>query len=435
MKKLLKLAVMAVGALSFQSAYAFHSGGVAECNGCHTMHNSFEGVAHDDDMAQFSSGPYLLKGNDQSSACLNCHSGPTLSGYHVATEPHTGGVNPGQAPVNLTPGGDFSWVKNTYTWTPRSGTTETSLGDRHGHNVVAADFGFAADGTLDEAPGGTYPAASLGCQSCHDPHGKFRRLADGSIVNGKAEPTLPIRGSGSYFTSADPVTDVYAVGVYRILGGLGYQPKSMVGNAAAPAFTEQVPAAVAPSSYNRTEAVTQTKVAYGSNMSEWCANCHGQIHQSGYNSGQPGLTHPAANEEVLDSFIVSNYNVWVKTGDLSGTVATAWNSLVPFEEGTADYAILKGKAADLSGPESGTENVMCLSCHRAHASGFDSMLRWSMAYEFITQGDAAGVPSWTGAAVARGKTATEQEAAYYGRTAASFAPYQRGLCNKCHVKD
>ena len=55
---------------------AFHSGGVAECGGCHSMH------------AAKSSGGLLLVGTDQSSTCLSCHqhagdTGP--SSYHVST--------------------------------------------------------------------------------------------------------------------------------------------------------------------------------------------------------------------------------------------------------------------------------------------------------------------------------------------------------------
>ena len=54
--KFTKIAVAAVFAFAYGNAYAFHSGGVAECNGCHTMHNSLEGVAADADLAQFSAG-------------------------------------------------------------------------------------------------------------------------------------------------------------------------------------------------------------------------------------------------------------------------------------------------------------------------------------------------------------------------------------------
>ena len=40
---------------------AFHSGGVAECGGCHSMHSPKPG------------GQYLLVGTDGASTCLSCH--------------------------------------------------------------------------------------------------------------------------------------------------------------------------------------------------------------------------------------------------------------------------------------------------------------------------------------------------------------------------
>jgi len=40
----LAAALLAVGAAG--PARAFHSGGVGECDGCHSMHNSFEGSAN-----------------------------------------------------------------------------------------------------------------------------------------------------------------------------------------------------------------------------------------------------------------------------------------------------------------------------------------------------------------------------------------------------
>src|SRR5512143_1773661 len=69
------------------SALAFHSGGVAECEGCHSMHNSFEGSANVTGMAQYQSGPFLLKAQDQSGSCLNCHEAADTkgSGYHIST--------------------------------------------------------------------------------------------------------------------------------------------------------------------------------------------------------------------------------------------------------------------------------------------------------------------------------------------------------------
>ncbi len=91
-------------------------------------------------------------------------------------------------------------MKKTMTGSIR-GTLTTWDGDRHGHNIIAADFGYTADKIQTVAPGGTYPAANLACSSCHDPHGKYRRFADGTI----STTGLPIFGSGSYTNSAAPI--------------------------------------------------------------------------------------------------------------------------------------------------------------------------------------------------------------------------------------
>jgi hypothetical protein len=432
--KFLKVAVMAAIALAYGSAYAFHSGGVAECEGCHSMHNSFEGEANVTNRAlSEGSGPYLLKANDQSGACLNCHSGPTLSSYHVDTS----GVA-GTTPVNLTPGGDFSWLKITTTFAVR-GSTYTGHGERRGHNIVATDFGYSADPTpgMSVAPGGTYPAANLACSSCHDPHGRYRRFADGTI----AKTGLPIFNSGSYNNSKDPIAGVSAVGVYRILGGTGYQPKSLTGNFA---FANQVPAAVAPSSYNRSETTAgtnvQTFVAYGQGMSEWCANCHTAFLSNGYTSGMAGLRHPAGNSAKLPAFIVANYNSYVSSGIMTnGDVNKAYSTLTPFEVGSSDYSVLKPRANLVASDRTATtaNNAACVSCHRVHAGGFESMLRFFYLNEFMTIADATNKPIYAAAnsAIGAGLTEAQQQRAYYDRGAEVFGPYARMQCNKCHAKD
>src|SRR6266540_1966737 len=151
------------------SALAFHDGGVATCDGCHTMHNSYKGAkmtvgGANNSNGTFQSNAYLLKGSDQSSTCLNCHASSTAGGYKVATNPVPAA---GSAPLQYGPGGDFAWMQKDYTWTnPRAGSSPK---DRHGHNINAADFGYTADATLTVAPGGTYPRESLACSSCHDP--------------------------------------------------------------------------------------------------------------------------------------------------------------------------------------------------------------------------------------------------------------------------
>src|SRR5512141_44725 len=120
-------ALMLLVVLAGSRGEAFHSGGVAECGGCHSMHagkNSF-----------------LLVGSDASSTCLTCHMHPgdtAPSSYHIATA--DADMSAETAPLQRTPGGDFGWLRKSYSWVPRTGAaTETSPGERHGHNIIAAD--------------------------------------------------------------------------------------------------------------------------------------------------------------------------------------------------------------------------------------------------------------------------------------------------------
>ncbi len=414
------------------TGHAFHDGGVAACEGCHTMHNSLNGAAMTTAFSQYQTGPYLLKGTDQSSTCLNCHehagdTGP--SSFHISTSDNDMTTN--FPPLQLSPGGDFGWLKKTYNWNGESGP-ETSRGERHGHNVIASDYGYVADSTIMTAPGGEafqYPSDRLSCISCHDPHGRYRRTSAGTIVrpaNGTA--VQPIKDSGSYETSPDPDATT-SVGVYRLLGGVGYQPKSLNGSYA---FPYRSFFAVAPETYNRAEDTSDVRVAYGSNVSLWCANCHTLMHTTF------GATiHPA--DQALGPTIIPIYDAYVKTGDLTGSHGTAYLSLVPFQmDNTTNMATLKGAVSSTAGPVSG-DRVMCLSCHRAHASGWDSIMRFPLGSTFMTVDDGSGNPVYPNPATnpveAMGRATMEYQKALYDRAPTKFAPFQRVLCNKCHAWD
>jgi predicted CXXCH cytochrome family protein len=408
----LSLVIMAAALLTIGlsgMAYAFHSGGVAECGGCHSMH-----------APQDTATGFLLIRTDFSSTCLDCHAHEDTapSSYHVMTYPVPA---VGLPPVEMTPGGDFGWLLKPYSFVVR-GTTTNESGMSHGHNVVAADFGITPDNELTQAPGGTFLSTNLACTSCHDPHGKYRRDSTGTVSRTGA----PIIGSGSYNNSADPAQG-QAVGVYRLLAGLNYSQNN--GNLSIP--YPGVPVAVAPSTYNRTEAATQTRVAYGVSATSggkttwglWCGGCHPNFHSTG------NYVHPI--DQGLGTNVAGIYNTYIKSGDLTGTSTSSYLSLVPFMENTSDIATLKGHAVNddsqLGGPIS-TDQVSCLSCHRAHASGFPNMLRWSMESEFMVSNGVYQIES-------EGRTTTEAVTAYYGRQPTVFASYQRVLCNKCHAQD
>jgi hypothetical protein len=329
---------------------------------------------------------------------------------------------PGVPPIQRSPGGDFGWLKKDYTWTAH-GETETEDGSTHGHSIVALDKGYDADPVNTQAPGGTFSGSQLGCQSCHDPHGKGKRLNDGSYSTTGA----PVYTTGS--TGIVPSVGL-AVGTFNLLAYPGYLGASGV-------TWGGWPVAVRPSSYNRTEATTQTRVAYGRSASgntwgDWCGSCHAAIANETGLEGHP--SHPI--DETLPQGIVDNYNNYVKSGQMDGifggTTPGPYTSLVPFAEGAGStITVLASHAVTnnsyLNGPSTSDE-VTCFSCHRAHASGWKHALRWNSEATFLVSG---------GAYVASdmGRTVAETQAAYYDRPATYFGAYQRSLCNKCHAKD
>ncbi|UCG14189.1 MAG: hypothetical protein JSU72_06935 [Deltaproteobacteria bacterium] len=210
-------------------------------------------------------------------------------------------------------------------------------------------------------------------------------------------------------------------GNYRLLADNGYRTAGLTYNTPG-----GVPVAVSTNNRNQNDTL---HTDYGSNMSAWCVNCHGDFtmamkHPVGPTDGALSKT----NNQTGMSY-AQTYNKYVRTGDMSGAGWPAstgpYLELVPFERGV-------GAALDTTstaGPSSG--NVMCLSCHRAHASAFDSAGRWDFTTEFLADshpqagdidvGDIAGDP---------------QQTAYYGRDMVNdYGEFQRSLCNKCHAKD
>lgn len=357
----------------------FHTGSTSECKECHV-----------------GKGP-ALKASDAGSTCLLCHEAPqgtrNPTGHYVST--NTMDLLSGLPPSQLTPGGDFGWLKKNYSW-KSSKESGSSPGTRHGHNIVASDFGYVPSSVMRTSSNGRYPSSELSCISCHDPHGKISKGAT-------------------------------AGGAYRMLGGKGYKTSTVPGMV----FTADPPVASSPRDYNRAEGLTDTRVAYGAGMSEWCANCHV--------SGCAGRTHPSGKCANCGRETISNYNAYVKSGNINGWADTAYTSLIPYEEGTDSLALLTQHAQNngsyTKGPEPGS-NVMCLTCHRAHASGWNSMARWNMDTDFIVfNGKYPGTDNGTPPEYAQGRTSAETKWALYDRPVNRYAAAQRGLCNKCHTKD
>jgi predicted CXXCH cytochrome family protein len=432
----------------------FHAGGVAACDGCHVMHNanpgpgavggakSTTGLAGEPAWSNHTNA-YLLQGSDQSSTCLICHG--SSGAYSAATPWVVGDLTPAAAAGARwrSPGGDFGWTRVDY---------GVSVGQSHGHNVFAGDWNWDLDNRFTVAPGGTWPSSGanrntekFACSSCHDPHGRFRMQTTATTVLGAvqivhpqynpgASGTKPIVGSGSYGDL--PADQNTAVGVYRLLAGKNYETASKPGFP----FTYDPPVAVAPKDYNKSEAGGEVRVNYATGMSEWCKNCHTEIHsEANYSSGWSGLRHPASSTAALKPAQYTVYNTYLSSANYAAGT-DRYTSLVPFERGTGvTFAQLVTGTASASAIPADGANVMCLSCHRAHASAFDSMIRWDQNATFLT-----GSGAIAEGVVTRGAAALT--AGYYDRGVATGAalaaangtalgPYQRSLCNKCHGKD
>ena len=390
------LVLLIIFLLSF-TAYAFHEGGGEEyCLGCHNLQGSES--SHDPSPGEsFSTLPprVTLKGSDPSSTCLRCHA---LSGAIQSVLSNDGS--------KITPGGDFYWLQKTFTWA-EGGVSYQSAADSHGHNVVALDYGLLQDRRHNTAPGGRYLASSLACTSCHNPHAT-------TMANGGAGSTTAILS----INEEEPFEGT-TNGNYRLLGGAGYQGSPQGSGVT---FTHGAPIAVAySSSWNETDS---SHPAYGSGMSEWCANCHPAFLNS--STGGVAGKHPAGKGAKLNADIAKNYNAYMKTGNLNGTQASAYLALVPFEVGISDVAFLDPSSS--SGPGLGNANVMCLTCHRAHASAFKNMGRWDFETAFIADSH----PRFGDG----GASGNDVANSYYGRDmAVEFGETQRQLCNKCHLKD
>jgi len=323
MTKLTKILLIATPIVALMSipAMSFHDGGVAHCNGCHTMHNSQDGNLVDPDSPN--GNAWLLVDATPSDICLGCHATGLGAVFAVDVD----------NPAPQKGGGNFIFLLEDNLNDGHGGAVNMIPGDAAGHNLDAPGFGLVPDVTLGAAPGGTYPAASLGCTSCHDPHGtdSFRLLYG---VGG-------IQGDTYTFTNTFPTAE----GLSLFFG------------------------AESPTSHT----------AYQSGMSAWCGNCHGDFH-----ANNTKLIHKSG--VAMGGSVANIYNLYNGTMDQTGgSSTTAYLPDVAFE----DPANTTGSAA---GP-SASSQVSCISCHRAHANSAPDSGRWDFSVTFLHE-DGVESGSW-----------------------------------------
>ncbi len=267
------------------------------------------------------------------------------------------------APGKIVGGGQFVFLLEDNLNDGHAGGSRPIPGHQAGHNVISIDKNTTVDPVNGSAPGGTYVSANMHCTSCHDPHGQ-----------------------GGHF---------------RLLYGQPYDSYAM----GYPfAYNVDAPTAAGLSIFSGTES-NSTHTAFQAGMSEWCGNCHGDFHNTDYPNT---LVHPSG-EVMADT--AANYNMYEGTGTYTGDGTDAYLAVVPFED-ASNTTTYVGAASALN------SKVMCLTCHRAHASSGPNAGRWDF-----------NITIWEEEGVESGSWAIPNP---YATTAGT---HQRSLCNKCHAKD
>ncbi len=251
------------------SAYAFHERGVANCDGCHIMHDSEDGASP---FGSTGGNAGLLRYASPTDVCLACHA-------------RDNGEVLGSSPLNPPPelgAGNFVYLLEDNINDEGGGAFNPIAGNHAGHNVSSTEWGIPVDPDHNVGPGNLFPSSELSCISCHDHHGNdnFRMLRGAG----------PVGTSGYTFAYGAPDGE----GIDLSMGG-------------------------------RESPTNHT--AYNSGWSAWCANCHGFFHRQDYQV----FEHPT--DESLDSEERDTYNLYNgPTDPTGGTYATAYLPELPLQE-------------------------------------------------------------------------------------------------------
>jgi len=321
MKRMIFSAMIACLAISFavSASFAAVSG---YCVNCHTMHNS-QGAS--EMVFGGASGP---QGALVRSTCLGCH---TTSGTDpLATPSGASGLYPfvqsttsGFNDANCLAGGFFPAASET---SDDHGSKAHSLGS----TVDPAGYSDGYTWYLGSTNG-------LSCAGANGCHGSQTEVDQMGAVKGGHHGT--------------------AVYGYRILAAYNAGTPAAVDGTGAADYEKAIIAGVTAATGDRSDtATTYDHNVYkagsaNDTISKLCANCHGDFH-SDVGSASPWIRHPTdvalpggwdPQQDTLVTDLDAKYN--------------------PF--GFTDLV------------ETGTKYATCLSCHRAHGTGNDDILRFA----------------------------------------------------------
>ncbi len=325
------------------------------CSDCHTMHNSQGGS----EMATYGGGTgpnsFLTRGT-----CVGCHA--QGSANNIVT------VGTSQIPqvshANSTDlaAGNFANI----------GTGGTSDNDSKGHNVIDL-FGANSDGVLNAAPGvymvhsGFLSDTYLTCAGTNGCHGSRQDASGTGIGAIKGAHHGNVDGQ---LTTADTIANSYRF----LLGVKGLENTTdRWQNKSATSHNEYY-GKTTPTTYacysQDCHASFPAKPRNGT-ITDFCGTCHPDFHGTGNIGGDtssPFTRHPT-------DIVIKNSGEYASYTSYS-VEAPAGRPSVP---------------SSMSGTVTpGTDVVTCLSCHFAHASDYDDMLRWDYSTMDVGGGGSGG---------------------------------------------
>jgi hypothetical protein len=302
------------------------------CSNCHTMHNSQNGqaVSSDFDGSSFTKTS-IPKGSLLIYSCLGCHSSTNSSTWQDAATSAPIIFNTSEPTYNAVKGlaaGNFYYVATT--------------NDNTGHNILSSN----TDNTFGNTPpGGSFPSGGsytgqLKCAGTRGCHGHNGGQSGDSPVDNETQAmkgahhgddTPPLEGSLTNIASN-----------YRFLLGIKGKEDS---------DWEEDNVNTSHNEYQGATAFNESTT-----ISYLCAECHGNYHStSGVGNDSPWLRHPTdiALKGSGEYSAYTTYSLVAPVARLDPDSVSNQSQVIP-----------------------GTDIVMCLSCHRAHASPYFKMMRW-----------------------------------------------------------
>jgi hypothetical protein len=317
---------------------------VGKCSNCHTMHNSQNNTV----MVTYTYGSettdakiFLLRGT-----CLGCHARGTSNKIEDMGGNDTPQVYHNDATGDLA-GGNFKYI--------------IGGADAKGHNAI--EFGNYED-TLAGPPGHHEPdniLTDITCAGVRGCHGKRK----------ESNALIDIKGSHHKNTDGKCDTADQVYNSYRFLWGVkGLEnPTDKWQNKSDSSHNEYF-GSTTPMTFASCNDCHDPggKRPQSNTISGFCSTCHGAFHFMGWMDGDPGIGSNSSSPFMRHPTDVL----------LPGS-----GEYADYNGAGNPYSIIAPVARTTPVPDTisdtvpvGTGVVMCLSCHSAHATNFDDMLRW-----------------------------------------------------------